>query len=383
MTTPAAHTTSSSARAGLWLCMTLLASLALLWLASQHEPRDWDADGALTLQLGEQRYQLDHQRLTALERYTLEWLEAGDTAAREHWQTRVDAELEARFAALHDRVPEVVDGYYSLGAEYTRLWRRGVQWLGDAAPDAGARMLREQLLPDALWDEPLRELATRVEWGLDEQQRQVRDAWRLELIDRLADARIPNPPPRATATSAAEIERGHALHTALDIDLERFDQRTGLAATAAAGSGLATPLIARAVQARLAARTTQAGLARSLGRAGRAGALGAGVCAWSGPFSLGCGITAAGATIIGVDWLLLRLDEARHREALEQALHEALDALEAETRQALQQAIAERVEARHAASRSAVENTFQPWRGPGPTSGVASGDGHGPSGASP
>ena len=360
---PAAQATAAGkARAGLWLALTLLASLALVWLASQHEPRNWEAAGPLTLQLGEQRYQLDRERLTALERYTLEWLEAGDTAAREHWQARVDAELEARFAALHDRVPDVADGYYSLGAEYTRLWQRGAQWLGESDPDAGARMLRERLLPEALWDEPLQALATRVEWGLDEQQRQIRDAWRLELADRLADARIPSPPPRAAATSAVEIERGHALHAALDIDLERFDQRTGLAATAAAGTGLATPLIARAVQARLAARATQAGLARSLGRAGRAGAIGAGVCAWSGPFTLGCGIAAAGATIVGTDWLLLRLDERRHREDLEQALHEALDALEAETRQALQQAIAERVEARHAASRASVESTFQPWQ---------------------
>ncbi|WP_024326378.1 hypothetical protein [Thioalkalivibrio sp. AKL19] len=363
--------------------MILLASLALLWLASQHEPRTWEGDQPLTLQLGEQRYQLDRERLTALERYTLEWLEAGDTAARAHWQDRVDAELAARFEALHARVPEVADWYYSLGAEYARLWQRGAQWLSDAEPDAPARMLRERLLPEALWERALQDLATRVEWGVDEQQRQVRDAWRLELAERLADARIPDPPPRAGGRSAVETEQGHALQTALDVDLERFDQRTGLAATAAAGTGLATPLIARAVQVRLAARATQTGLARSLGRAGRAGALGAGVCAWSGPFSLGCGITAAGVTIIGVDWLLLRLDETRHREDLEQALHEALDALQAETRLAWQQAIAERVEARHAASRTSVESTFQPWRGPGPTSGVASGDGHGPSGASP
>ncbi|WP_019571219.1 hypothetical protein [Thioalkalivibrio sp. ALMg3] len=366
-----------------WLVLTLLASASLLWLASQHEPRNWEETAPLTLQLGEQRYQVEQERLTRLERFTLEWLEAGDAEARDHWQGRVDAELDARFAELHDRVPEVADWYYSLGAEYMRLWLRGTQWLGDAEPDAPARMLRERLLPEALWERALQDLATRVEWGLDEQQRQVRDAWRLELADRLADARIPSPPPRAGGGSAAEIERGHALHAALDIDLERFDQRTGLAATAAAGTGLATPLIARAVQARLAARATQAGLARSLGRAGRAGALGAGVCAWSGPFSLGCGITAAGATIIGVDWLLLRMDETRHREDLEQALHEALDALHAETRLAWQQAIAERVEARHTASRAAVENTFQPWRRPGPTSGAASGDGHGPSGASP
>ncbi|MGM0552638.1 MAG: hypothetical protein ACQETK_02340 [Pseudomonadota bacterium] len=363
--------------------MTLLASLALLWLASQHEPRTWVGDQPLTLQLGEQRYQLDRQRLAALERYTLEWLEAGDTAAREHWQGRVDAELDAGFEALHARVPDVAEWYYSLGAEYSRLWRRGAQWMDESDPDAGARMLRERLLPEALWDAPLQELATTVEWGLDEQQRQVRDAWRLELADRLADARIPDPPPRAGGSSAVEIEQGHALHAALDVDLERFDRRTGLAAKVAAGTGLATPLIARAVQARLAARATQAGLARSLGRAGRAGTIGAGVCAWSGPFSLGCGVTAAGATIIGVDWLLLRLDETRHREHLEQALHEALDALHTETRLAWQQAIAERAEARHTASRASVENTFQPWRRPGPTSGVASGDGHGPSGASP
>lgn len=348
--------------AWVWAALTLLASTTLLWLASQHEPRTWEDAAPLTLQLGEQRYQVDHDRLTRLERFTLEWLEAGDSEAQDHWQSRVDVELDTRFAELRDRIPEVADWYFSLGAEYMRLWLRGTQWLGNAEPDAPTRMLRERLLPEALWDHALQDLATHVEWGLDEQQRQVRDAWRLELADRLADGRIPNPPPRAGGTSAVEIEHGHALHAALDIDLERFDQRTGLAATAAAGTGLATPLIARAVQARLAARATQAGLARSLGRAGRAGAIGAGVCAWSGPFSLGCGITAGGATIVGVDWLLLRLDETRHREDLEQALNEALDALHAKTRLAWQQAIAERVEARHAATRTSLEHTFQPWK---------------------
>ncbi|WP_019625421.1 hypothetical protein [Thioalkalivibrio sp. ALJT] len=363
MATPAAPAAPDAGivRAGLWLLLTLLGSLTLLGLASQHTPHGWQPDPPLTLQLGDQRYQLDHERLSTLERYTLEWLEAGDRAAREHWKAQLDAKLEARFAALHERVPEVAEAHFSLAAEYARLWLRGTQWLSDPDPDAEVRMLRERLLPEALWDAPIQELATRVEWGLDEHQRQVRDQWQLDLAAHLEDARIPNPPPAAAAATAMEIDHGHRLHAALDVDMERFDQRTGLAATAAAGTGLATPLIARALQARLAARATQAGVAHSLGRAGQAGALGAGLCTWSGPFALGCGLAAAGATIVGTDWLLLRLDAARHRDDLEQALHEALDALETETRAALRQAIAARAEARHAASRASLERSFQPW----------------------
>lgn len=60
--------------------------------------------------------------------------------------------------------------------------------------------------------------------------------------------------------------------------------------------------------------------------------------------------------------MLLRIDEARHREDLEAALHEALDALHTETRLTWQQAIAEHVEARHSASREAIDRTFQPWK---------------------
>ncbi|WP_038053896.1 hypothetical protein [Thioalkalivibrio sp. ALJ1] len=362
-----APTTAPQRRAGAyarwgWLILTLLASVLLLWLVTEYEPRSWAPAESLTLQLGEQRYQLDRERLTRLERFSLEWLEAGDAEARDHWQARVDHELDGLFEELRARIPEVADYYFSLEAEYHRLWLRGTQWLGQTDPEAPARVLREQLLPASLWDQPLQELASAIEWGLDEQQRQIRDAWRLELTDRLADARIPDPPPRAGQPVTDEIERGHSLHAALDIDLERFDRRTGLAATAAAGTGLATPLIARAVQARLATRATQAGLARSLGRAGRAGAAGFGICAWSGPFSLGCGIAAAGVTIVAADWALLRLDESRHRDDLETALHEALDALHAETRQSWQQAIEDRVEARHTASRESIRNTFQPWQ---------------------
>ncbi|WP_038038663.1 MULTISPECIES: hypothetical protein [unclassified Thioalkalivibrio] len=346
-----------------WFALTALAAAAFLAQVDRHEPRQWDDQAHVELEFEGERYRLDRDRLSRLERFSLEWLEAGDEQVRGQWQTRIDHELDQHFQTLHDRVPEVADWYFSLGAEYQRLLLRGAQWLGTAEDDAATRALRDRLLPEDLWDGPLQALAERAQWGLDEDQRKVRDAWRIALTREMADARVPATPAalQSPIEQHARIERAQQLASAMDADLARLEQRAGLAATAAAGTGLATPLIARAVQARLAAQVARGGGA-ALTRAGRAGALGAGVCAWSGPVSLGCGIAAAGAAWVGTDWVLLRIDEARHREDLEAALHEALDALHTETRLTWQQAIAEHVEARHSASREAIDRTFQPWK---------------------
>ncbi|WP_019023956.1 MULTISPECIES: hypothetical protein [unclassified Thioalkalivibrio] len=346
-----------------WFALTALAAAAFLAQVDRHEPRQWDDQAHVELEFEGERYRLDGDRLSRLERFSLEWLEAGDEQVRAQWQTRIDHKLDQHFQILHDRVPEVADWYFSLGAEYQRLLLRGAQWLGTAEDDAATRALRDRLLPADLWDGPLQTLAERAQWGLDEDQRKVRDAWRIALTREMADARVPATPAalQSPIEQHARIERAQQLASAMDADLARLEQRAGLAATAAAGTGLATPLIARAVQARLAAQVARSGGA-ALTRAGRAGALGAGVCAWSGPVSLGCGIVAAGAAWVGTDWVLLRIDEARHREDLEAALHEALDALHTETRLTWQQAIAEHVEARHSASREAIDRTFQPWK---------------------
>lgn len=346
-----------------WFALTALAAGAFLAQVDRHEPRQWDDQAHLELEFEGERYRLDRDRLSRLERFSLEWLEAGDEQVRSQWQARIDDELDQHFHALHDRVPEVADWYFSLGAEYQRLLLHGAQWLGTAEDDAATRALRDRLLPDELWDAPLQKLAARTQWGLDEDQRKVRDAWRIALTREMADARVPAAPAslQSPIEQHARIERAQQLAGAMDADLARLEQRAGLAATAAAGTGLATPLIARAVQARLTAQVARSGGA-ALTRAGRAGALGAGVCAWSGPVSLGCGVAAAGAVWVGTDWVLLRIDEARHREDLEAALHDALDALQAEIRLNWQQAIAEHVEARHATSRASIHDTFQPWK---------------------
>lgn len=344
-----------------WLAGALLVAAGLLWQAGLQEPRGWDPAPRVDVQLDGEHYRLDHARLTRIERFTVEWLEAGDAEVREQWQERVDAELAAHFDRLHRRVPEVADWYYSLPAEYGRLWLRAGQWLGGEDDADPARALRERLLPESQWETPLHALAERMEWGIDDHQRQVRDAWRVELGRELATARIPGPPP-AGATDDAGMAHGQALYGALDADFERLDQRAALSAGVAAGSGIATPLIARAVQARLAVRAGQAGAARGLARAGRAGAAGTGLCAWAGPFSAGCGVAAAGVTLVATDWALLRADEARHRADLEAALHDALDALHADTRERWQEAVRARVEARHAASRQQIEHGFRPLR---------------------
>jgi hypothetical protein len=114
------------------------------------------------------------------------------------------------------------------------------------------------------------------------------------------------------------------------IDLDRFGQRlrsydspeflTRMTVSSSAGIGvMAGPLIWQAASRRAAASgrvaATRAG-SRVAGRAGSAAAGGALVCAPAGPAALGCALLAGTAAWVGTDWLLLRFDEARNREAL-------------------------------------------------------------------
>lgn len=232
------------------------------------------------------------ERLAALRAAAL----ADDAAARQ----RLAEALDAGFAAMETNIETFLDGYYSLRGEYGRMvgWALGgleARLAADltAALQAGAPLARfEAELAAATAAAEARaaglaaaEAALRAETRLD-----GANPARLRLT-----AAHPAPPPLAAPTAR------------LAADLAATPLRLG----AAAGASAAAAILAERAVARLAARGLLAGAARMAARAG--------------------GLILA----FGLDYALVRLDEAQNRDAFRAEIRAALAAQHLAARAAL------------------------------------------------
>lgn len=300
--------------------------LALAWDAAPKRPSG--AAPATELHFGGKVYRLPLQRLPDLEQLTRSHLQSGEAATLSNVTDHLQQNIDALFSSAHARVPELADWYYSLGGEYTRLMSPLLIRGGLLTADHLALRTEQLLFGEALLGGHLEVIRGDVEGLLLQQSLAHRAAWQAEVTTALEawGAAIPN----------TEVT---------DVDLDRFNQRLEgydsqaflirMRVSSGAGVGaMAGPLIWRAVSRRAAASGRVAatrGASRLAGRAGSAAASGALTCAAAGPAALGCALLAGTAAWLGTDWLLLRFDEARNRQALEASLHTALTA----TREAL------------------------------------------------
>ncbi|MCC5987199.1 MAG: hypothetical protein JJT95_05905 [Pararhodobacter sp.] len=204
----------------------------------------------------------------------------------------LEATLEAGFDAMEANVDRFLDGYYSLGAEYLRLFHwatRGLEGhlqaqleraLLAGAPHAGFEALLEQAR-----DESAERHAAFA----------AREAALLEA-NRIEGA---NP---ARLRLGASFPALPVFEARFARDLEQAQIRWGLAA----GTGLASAVIAAGVARRLAARGVLRGAAVALSRV--------------------AGLVLA----FGVDYALLRIDEARNRDDFRAEIMAEIDALRRE-----------------------------------------------------
>lgn len=312
--------------AGLQLALLAAAFALLLALAWDAVPRQPSGAAPLAeLSFGEQVYRLPLQRLPALEQLTRSHFQSGERATLENVVEHLQQDIDSLFTAAHARVPELADWYYSLGGEYVRLLSPLLIRGGLLSADHLAERTEQMLFGDELLAGHLEAMRREVEDLLLEQHIDHRVAWQAAMTEAL----------EAWATVVPAPD-----DSAVELDLDRFDQRlmgydnseflTRMSLSSGAGLGaMAGPLIWRAASRRAVASGRVAasrGLARLAGRAGSAAAGGAVTCAPAGPAALGCALLAGSAAWLGSDWLLLRFDEARNREALEASLHHALTA---------------------------------------------------------
>lgn len=299
--------------------------LSLAWLSTEAGPARFESSA--TLRLDGHSYRLPLSRIAALEASSRQHFQQHSEASREQLEQQLATTLDALFAEAHARVPDLGDWYYSLAGEYTRLLLPMLLRGGVVAADHLAEQSERILFGEELLQGRLEGMRSDLEQQLWQDFANSHQLWRQDLL-----AAVDGIHPEPDRSGMVELDLDRLAARVFSHDDPAFRQRMGVSSSAAAGV-LAGPLIWQAVSRRAAASSTamaSRGASRWAGRSGGAAAAGAVTCAPGGPAALGCALLAGTLAWIGTDWLLLRVDETRHRAEMEADLHAALSATRAE-----------------------------------------------------
>ncbi len=284
----------------------------------------------------------------------------GRLEAERRVHDRVGGELDALFAAVHARLPDLADWYFSMPGEYARLSMLLLEQSGLSQGDYLASRTVAILFDGDDPAESLARVESLVEGELAEHALELRAAWLAELIGLAQDSRL--------------ASRGSAPDLALQLDAladefggqgsREFMARVSTGSASAAASGAAALVMARLgtraggaalAGSRASARIAGQGVAR-LGTAG-AGSLG---CAAAGPAALGCVVLVATATWVTADWALLEMDERLHRDERIAGWEARLRQLRVEMEEHLIRHYQDAIVEWHAALELEVERSFSP-----------------------
>lgn len=336
----------------LWLAMDQRETLQGLWLP---EPR-------VAVALGDREYELGASEAPDLEQLSRDHLRGSEERLRQELEELVATELDALFSDLHARVPHFADWYYSLGGEYARL----SFWALDQAgiTDGGYVIGRMQTLifDQADYAERLARLHRAGALSIETRQQLARNEWLDHLLKRL-DGRERQP------VTGREPE----LRLSLDAMLPAvdggpgsdFETRLAVSGAAASGAGAATTawrLFGRRTATAAGSRLTVRGASRGAARAATSTGAGAVLCAPGGPAAFACGLAAGGAVWLATDWGLLQLDALRNRDAMEDALHDAIATQRRDLEEQLLRHWHDVVEQHYQGMQREVERTFIPIR---------------------
>ncbi|QFU01230.1 hypothetical protein FIU83_06220 [Halomonas sp. THAF5a] len=267
----------------------------------------------------------DHAAFTRdLERLADE-AEAALAARMAPW---TEARLAKAFAPLEAAVPSYLDWYFSLGGSTLRL----AMGLADDQAAWFATQRRKRLIEASGIEAALAELQAAHAARLAREQRALAEAMSATLLERYAPRNVTDAKTPAVAPPPFDLDdrMDEALLTTLDA------RRWQAAALGGSGIGL---MAGRPLARRLAAGTLGQGgrmalraLATRLGagavRSLASGGAAAAVTAPTGPGALmvGAATTVTGiAGMVGGEFALLKLQEARQRPALEARLLEGIE----------------------------------------------------------
>ncbi|WP_108444639.1 hypothetical protein [Halomonas denitrificans] len=238
-----------------------------------------------------------------------------------------EARLAQAFAPLEAAVPGYLDWYFSLGGSYLRL---AMGLAGDQAAWLETQRQR-RLIEASRIEAALVDLQAAHAARLAREQQALMEAMSATLLERYAPRSVSGAKTPVVAPPTIDLDgrMDEALLTTLDARRWQAAALGGSGIGLMVGRPLARRLAAGAVgqggRVALRALATRlgAGAARSLASGGAAAA----VTAPAGPGALmvGAATTAAGlAGLVGGEFALLKLQEARERPALEARLFEGI-----------------------------------------------------------
>jgi hypothetical protein len=367
-------------RAGPAVLVPVLGALlfGLLWLVAHQQQRSWPGEVQVPIVLSGEYYRVSESQLGWLQHFSRLHFSAGEQDARALLEAEVDSRLAQTFDGVHGRLPAFADWYYSLRGEYSRVGMAVLSALHLSEGDFVAERAGSILFPAGVWDTELEWLEQAAIVRLSAHNDGVRARWLHELTERLAPARVPAPVAMDDDGARAYVDLDPLLRRLIERERAALETRVSVS-TIAAGGVAAGPAVWRAVSSRTAASGGRAAASRTAGRGaarvGSAAAGGAAVCAPGGPAAVGCAFAAAAATWIAADWALLKIDEARNREAMMAALEASLADLQGAMRDDLLAAYDAMVTAQYGALEDEIQRTFVPVRAVGALQAVHSPNG--------
>lgn len=352
---------------GLLALLVIVGSAGLFWQFTQQSPRLWSADHYRTVSLAGSTYRVDEDTFEWLLQTTLARFSVDDSRLREQVQAEVNARVDSSFSRVRERLPLFADWYYSLPGEYSRLAMSALSAANLVEGDFLARRAAALLFPDPLWQASFEGLETASQALIEDARAASRARWLQEVSDRLSPLKV------GQETIASPRETESLTLDVLDRSLQEAAitpwQTPRVAVSSIAGASMAGTALWRVAVARNAlgsARVAGAMSARGGARVGSA-ATGALVCAPGGPLAIACAAGVGIATWVATDWLLLEVDEAVSREAMEAALLAGLNTLQEALKAEILAAYDARVEAISEASQQHIAQTFVLREGASPT----------------
>lgn len=347
------------------LLLSLALMAVLVWLVGEQSQRPWQDRDSVHITASDQHYRLSRQELGQLQRFSEDYFRDRTALGRDSLMATTEAHLDRLFARVEGQIPAFLDWYYSLGGEYSRMGMSLASLLGWNEGNFVREKAEQMLFHDSHWEASLMTLEVRAKAALAQHDVRTREGWMERVMERLAPHQVPAP---LHGTAPEHSDRPRLSMDALKQEMASVSLlSTNERLTLSSGGALAGVMLwrgtARGAAALSGRRLAARGVIRGTARVGAGAASGALMCAPGGPLALTCAVAAGTVAWVGLDWALLKGEEALRRDAMEVALRDSLEQLREEVEGSLQGALATELKHHQQQLQARVSGHFLPMQG--------------------
>jgi hypothetical protein len=246
--------------------------------------------------------------------------------------------VDTAFSPVYDQIPKFLDFHYSVVGEYTEL----LAYFGGK----GGEELQKILFTQVGFDERLQSATRGTMTDITRRLQQAFSAIEAELgKSGLTEAEV-------------KLLAGALALTVKDIEVRFSNQMLFVRGVGAAAGAVVASKIALKAGTKIAAKATVKAGTKAAAKAAAAAAGGVTVCAWTGPWAFLCGAVAGTAAWFGMDWALIKADEAANRTQFEADLRELVDEQKRDVKAALAANIDKLIDAVSADLSRRLDNTL-------------------------